>query len=101
MSEQRWFGCPGCGRCAPTSRDLTALGCEGKHEELMPVSEAQKAEAQAVERFKERLVGDAACMAGARSMRGEATEEELRADAQEVRIEIEAAISSASEEKGS
>lgn len=35
--DKTWVICPGCERMAPTSRDLTALGCEGRHIEVIPV----------------------------------------------------------------
>ena len=36
---RRWFACPLCERSAKTRAGLLEQGCEGKHEELMPVSE--------------------------------------------------------------
>ena len=36
MSEWPITVCRGCGRNAPTSRDLTGEGCEGRHEQVIP-----------------------------------------------------------------
>jgi hypothetical protein len=52
---ERWFGCPLCGRSARKLRELTALGCEGQHVELMPASDVEplvEAAKQALDLFE-------------------------------------------------
>jgi hypothetical protein len=42
----RWYGCPLCGRCAETSRQLNAMGCEGKHVPLVMADDLLRAKAE-------------------------------------------------------
>lgn len=56
--NETWFGCPLCGRSARTSRELTAMGCEGKHIELVPAGHLKAIETWCRARQKDPRIHD-------------------------------------------